>query len=356
MAAVFVAFTFDTAVVRMLQWNLLGLFLDAGDAWDDPFIRAVIVLFIGLNNILFAMLFFKKEPVLFRDELFHVETARGGSEPSRKPHLFFGILLLAVLDVFLFYTFQELGRFSLTYRLFVTGWSLFMVGLMLYFLKRALDFNSEEARLLLDRQYQQDMLSFFGLVRSQRHDFNFHLTSVYGLIKEGQYEEASAYISEVVKKVQQVNELLPLRHPAVSALLNTLGEQAKQQGIRIRYVIHDDLRDMACSVYDINKVLGNLIQNAIEEIAENVPESAEREIEVEIMKEHQQTVIRVTNPARLDDERAGRMFESGFTSKAGHEGVGLAGTERLVQRYHGVIFPELADGRLTLNVRIPETG
>lgn len=354
-AVIVVAFTFDTAIVRMLQWNLLELILETGGVGEDPFIQAVLVLFITMNNVLFAMLFYQKEPVLFRDELFRQIADRDGSELPQKPHLLFSILILAAIDVFLFYTYYELGGFTVFYRLFVTGWSVAMCGLMLYFLKRALELRSQEARLLLDRQYQKELLGFFDLVRSQRHDFNFHLTSVDGMIKSGQYAEADAYISEVVKKAQHVNELLPLKHPAVSALLNTLSEGALQQGIRIRYHIRDDLKDMPCSVYEMNKILGNLIQNAIdEETADGLPGPG-NEIDVEIGKEHNQTVIRVTNPTGMDEERLGSLFQSGYSTKSDHEGIGLAGIERLVGRYNGVIFPELQDGRITMNVRLPVT-
>src|SRR5699024_6560129 len=153
------------------------------------------------------------------------------------------------------------------------------------------------------------------------------------------------------KNTQQINELLPLSHPATSALLNTLRELGQSKGIALHFYIYDDLKEMPCSIYDTNKILGNLIQNAIDEVETGNME--ERDIQVEIAKEKDQVVIRVKNPTLLTDEEIAQMFQSGYSTKQKHEGVGLAGVEKIISRYRGIVFPELDKHTITMNVRIP---
>lgn len=72
-----------------------------------------------------------------------------------------------------------------------------------------------------------------------------------------------------------MNELLLLQQPAISALLNTEVEKAKRLGVHLRIQIYNDLKEILCSVYDMNKILGNVIQNAIEEVDVHVRQDIE---------------------------------------------------------------------------------
>lgn len=57
-----------------------------------------------------------------------------------------------------------------------------------------------------------------------------------------------------------------LQQPAISGLLNTEMEKATQKDVILQIQVYDDLREIPCSVYDMNKILRNIIQNAIEEV------------------------------------------------------------------------------------------
>ncbi len=346
------AWTYQLAVVDLLERNLFQLAIGQADLQPDLFIELVMELFILLNHMLAVLAVLRLKPVLIPADVFRRAADGGEGSSSYRNALGVSALLILLMNLFLQYTVIERDLFPTAYRLFITVWSILMLMILLAFLKIFLKQKIAQEKFYLDQQYQQDLLSFFTVIRSQRHDFNFHLTSLYGLLKSKKYTEADAYIGEVVRQVQDVNELLPLAHPALSAMLNTQAEEAKRQGISIHFSIQDDLRGIPASVYDVNKILGNLIQNASEELMSRPLD--ERQLSVEISKEKRSYVFRVKNRTGAGDDQILHMFEPGFSTKGTHEGIGLAGVEKIVTAHYGMIYPELTDGWLTIHVRIPE--
>lgn len=350
--AILLGWTYHIAIINLTERNLFEIAMVQAGLRMDPFIELMIELFILMNNVLVLMWVFRMKPVLLPSEVFKRTISENEKKLTYRSTLITSAILLIVMGVFFQYTYYDRQFFTTAYRLFNIGWSLVLLVILLYYMKTSLSQKLKQDRFYLDQQYQQDMLSFFTVIRSQRHDFNFHLTSIYGLLKKKEYDEAGTYIGQVVQQVQNVNELLPLAHPAMSALLNTQSELAKQKGIEIHYSIFDDLRDLPVSVYDANKILGNLIQNAMEEL-DSIPIDA-RELRVEISKENKHYIFRIANRTTADESRVTSMFQTGYTTKASHEGIGLAGVERIVAAHYGIVFPELQNDWLTIHVRIPE--
>ncbi|MUV38212.1 Histidine kinase [Lentibacillus sp. JNUCC-1] len=344
---------YDLGFVELLQYNLFDLILSVSGIEEDGMIQLVLTLFVMLNNIFVSYIVYQNEPRLIQGDLFYLEKDEESQITAYRLHFVFSIVILVSINVFLYFSNVERDMFPPIYRVFVTFWSLFMCGLILFFLRAMIQHKMEQVQLYMDKQYQQDMLSFFAIIRSQRHDFNFHLNSIYGLITRQEYGACLDYIDEVVSTAQQVNELLPLKHPAISAMLNTQSGNAEGKGIKMHFRIMDDLKDMPCTVYDMNKVLGNLIQKAIEEVDEHIKEG--RWVDVEITQEYGQISLKIANPTTLEEHQLGQMFTSGFSTKNTHEGIGLVGIEKIVTRYNGIIFPELTDRVLTMIVRIPLT-
>lgn len=78
-------------------------------------------------------------------------------------------------------------------------------------------------------------------------------------------------------------------------------------------------------------------------------------MEVEISREYNQTVIRVANLTLIKEERLTEMFDAGFSTKTNHEGLGLFSVNQIVERYNGVLLPELKGNMFIMNVRLPQS-
>lgn len=224
-----------------------------------------------------------------------------------------------------------------------------VVALLLVLRQLAFD-AVQRIEAILNKQYQGELLNLMQIIRSQRHDFNFHIQAISGMIEQGKYTECGDYVRTMVKTTTAMNDMLPLHDPAVSAMLNSFRELAAQKGIELQVAISNDLRQVPCTAYEINTVIGNLIQNAVDEVEGGGQGSW---ISVLIMKRGGNHIIKVTNPCTRDADSFRNCFQPGYTTKQSHEGIGLAAVMRIVTKYHGAVFPEFEDGVVSFVVQLP---
>ena len=115
--------------------------------------------------------------------------------------------------------------------------------------------------------------------------------------------------------------------------------------------IYDNLKSMPCSVYEMNKILGNLIQNAIDELKEKNENNPK--IDVDISKERGSIIVKVTNSTSLLENEIKNIFKVGYTTKRQHEGLGLPMVQKILNKYNGIIYSEILDKEISFIVRIP---
>ena len=264
---------------------------------------------------------------------------------SRQIFFFPGLILLLTWQILLLCSLIPQSLLLMIFTL------LFQLVVIIALKQQAISFQTRIERII-DKQYQADLLNFMQVIRSQRHDFNFHIQTIYGMIKSGQFDECLAYVSSMMKSVQSTNDLLPLYHPATSALLNTFREMALQKGLQMEIEIHDNLQFIATSVYETNTILGNLLQNAIDEL-ELHPENESRLIRLLIIKRGRYNMIKVSNQCHLSPEEMSRVFTPGFTTKNSHEGLGLANALRITEQHDGTLYPEFEGSTVHFIARIP---
>lgn len=224
--------------------------------------------------------------------------------------------------------------------------------LAILFVLRQLAFAAvQRIEAIIDKQYQTELLNLIQIIRSQRHDFNFHIQAISGLIEQGLYSECGDYVRMMVKTTTAMNDMLPLHDPAVSAMINSFREMASQRGVELQVSISNDLQQIPCTVYEINTIIGNLIQNAMDELEQN--RELRSWISVLILKRGGNHIIKVTNPCHQTEDVFRNCFKPGFTTKQSHEGIGLTTAMRIVTRYHGVIFTEFDEGVISFIVQVP---
>ena len=224
-----------------------------------------------------------------------------------------------------------------------------LCGLLLLFIRFVSFGTIQRVEAVIDKQYQAELLNLMQVIRSQRHDFNIHIQSLAGMLERENYAECRAYLTQMLQLTNAMNDILPLHDPAVSAMLNSFREIAVQKHIPMDVSIADDLEHMPCTVYEINTIIGNLLQNAIDE-TEGKPDGW---IKVSILKRGGKHIVKVTNPCAASLKEISRIFEPGYSTKPSHSGIGLATVERIVTRCGGAVHPEWKDGALSMIVRLP---
>jgi sensor histidine kinase regulating citrate/malate metabolism len=168
-------------------------------------------------------------------------------------------------------------------------------------------------------------------LRAQAHEFSNRMHVVSGLIDLGEYDEARGYVRRITETQTTLTRSITshVADPAVAALLIAKSSQADER-----------------LAADVNTVLGNLIDNALDasagsagSTATDPSDEAEPVVTVEVLQsEHDVRItVRDTGPG-VDTELGDRVFRPGVSTKEGgpdgRRGVGLA-LVRVICRQRG---------------------
>lgn len=191
-------------------------------------------------------------------------------------------------------------------------------------------------------------------LRAQAHEFSNRLHTISGLIELGEYDEVQGFVSRIsnAQGQWQVEVGSRIDDPAVAALLIAKSSLAAERGVGLR--MDPDSRlgevDEVLST-DLVTVLGNLVDNALDALANNRGwiEVSVREVDGDVL-----VVVRDSGPG-VAPEIAEEVFRNGFTTKAaaqGQRGLGLALTRQTCLRRGGFVQVHNDDGAV-FTARLP---
>lgn len=200
-------------------------------------------------------------------------------------------------------------------------------------------------------RWQKESRDYMNTIRSQRHDFNLHLHAISGLIRDGNYEECNVYIEKLVSNANDVNDIMPVSDAAVGSMLHNMREEARRRGSDITYHITYDMENIICNGFECNKIIGNLLQNAIDAL--ETEEEKRFGIKLNIFKRRGNTVIVCENRFTGNPDNIVKVFESGYSTKKNHEGIGLSMVLKTAEQYGGRVYPEFGDDTIKFIVNIP---
>ena len=129
---------------------------------------------------------------------------------------------------------------------------------------------------------------------------------------------------------------------------------ALEYGIELHMDIQNDLSNVVTSVYETNKVIGNLLQNAIDEVRTHKDKSFG--IHLYILKRGEDCIIHVANKVTPKEDAASFLqdiYKPGHSTKDGHEGIGLSSIQNLLSRYRGVVYSRMDDDIIHFVAKIP---
>lgn len=171
-------------------------------------------------------------------------------------------------------------------------------------------------------------------LRAQRHDFLNHLQVVYSLIEMKEYKEANDYIEKVYGSIASLGRALRTANPAINALLQVKLAACEKAGIQVTMNIRSAWKDLPIPGWEMCKVLGNLLDNAIDALGE----VSDRQLTLTLTEDLKAFRFAVSNngpmiPAKLQ----ATIFQPGITTKSSGHGMGLFIVRRTLQEWGGDI-------------------
>lgn len=170
-----------------------------------------------------------------------------------------------------------------------------------------------------------------GRMRALRHDMRNHILHLMAQLRQGNGEEALTYLKSMEEELLNPGEHAKTGSREIDSLLNYKLERAGQVLEEVECSIHVPA-EFASNSFDINVILGNLLDNAIEA----AQDSERKWLKLVMRADRGVLLIHVANSFGEEPRRRGSRFLS--TKKdSGEHGIGLHNVRRMVERLHGEI-------------------
>lgn len=181
-------------------------------------------------------------------------------------------------------------------------------------------------------------------IRSLRHDMKNHMLHLRAQLQQGHCEEALQYLKEMAGELGNPGEHVSCGNQEIDSLLNYKIQKAKQVLTRVECGVHVPVELMPKS-FDINVILGNLLDNGIEA----AQRSRDKWMKVVIRADKGLLLIHIANSCGEVPRRKGRYGFFSTKEDAGH-GIGLENVRRMVERQKGSMEFGCGEGRFFVDV------
>lgn len=212
-------------------------------------------------------------------------------------------------------------------------------GISLYSLYRTSKLEVTAQNLEEQKLYNHTLTLLYDNIRGFKHDFNNIVQGIGGYISTNNIDGLKEYYSEILEDCQKVNNLALLspdiiNNPAIYSLLTAKYHIAMESGIKMNLEIFMDLSNINMKIYELTRILGILIDNAIEA----AKQCDEKEITITIRKDNKKNkqLFIVENTYINKDVNIDKIFEKGKTSKrsedAKNHGLGLWEVRQIIKK------------------------
>ncbi len=176
-------------------------------------------------------------------------------------------------------------------------------------------------------------------LKKQMHDFKNHLGTLSIMLEMEKVKKAKNYLKEITGEIKILQQQIKTGNQVINSLLHSKMIKAKNNNISLNIKSTGSLANLKVNDLDLNRILGNLINNAIEAL-KKIDINAKK-IDIIIKNENQTSIEVKTYDILIPDEIEDNIFKEGFTYKKeeGH-GLGLSICKQLTEKYQGNIYIE----------------
>ncbi|BDR57068.1 sensor histidine kinase [Xylocopilactobacillus apis] len=200
----------------------------------------------------------------------------------------------------------------------------------------------------IEQQYQD--------IRRFKHDYNNMLLALEEFTKKDNQKQFKEYYQELVKEkpvnddVQRlsISHIDSLQNEPLKGLIIQKFFAAQRVGVDLQIEIDDQINIMNTDILPIVRILGILLDNAIEHSAEE----KEKEVECAFIKSSDLIEVMVSNRAP-NLKNIDQLFQNGYTTKVNHTGFGLANVKELLDKNKSLLLENsLNEGILKITLII----
>ena len=247
-------------------------------------------------------------------------------------NLFIGFVTLCFQAIITIY-YTDTLPIIITFLSFLSLLAYFSVSI--YSLTRIIKLDITRQKLQNAEEYNKTLTILHDNVRGFKHDFDNIVTTIGGYIKTNDMDGLNKYYLQLEDDCQKVNNLYILNpklinNPGVYSLLTTKYHKADEKEIKINMSLLLDLSKLNMKIYEFTRVLGILLDNAIDASSE-CEEKVINIIFRDDSKNHRQ-LITIENTYKNKDVDTEKIFYKGFSGKENHTGLGLWEVKKILSK------------------------
>ena len=268
-------------------------------------------------------------------------------------NIVFGILTFIVQSVITFYYIDTLPIF-ITFLSALTLVAYF--SLSIYSLTKFFTLIVTSQKLESAEEYNNTLHILHDNVRGFKHDFDNIVTTIGGYIRTNDMAGLKNYYLQLEDDCQRVNNLYLLNPEIVNndGIYNLLTKkyyEADSKDIKVNITFLLDLSTLKMKIYEFARILGILLDNAIEASSECNEKIIDLTFRNDSKNSRQLIIIENTYKNKnIDTEK---IFEKGVSEKENHTGLGLWEVRKIIKKTNNVnLYTNKSDKFFTQQLEI----
>ena len=183
-------------------------------------------------------------------------------------------------------------------------------------------------------------------VQALRHDMKHHIREIYSLADKNTDTDIIRYLDEMSDSMDNIEKVASTGNSVFDGILNYYAQKIKQEMNNVNFSVTLKIpTDLEISSFDMNVILGNLLDNAME----NVSGEAGQELQIEAVLEYIEGLLRieVVNTFVGNVNKDGERF---ISHKGQGHGFGLSNVKKITEKYSGYMMTEHESNRFKVVV------
>ncbi len=239
----------------------------------------------------------------------------------------------------------SIGKMIYNNALHISGYLLVMCCLLLAMRRSYLEQVQTEAKqkAMQDLQdYTRNLEAMYNSLRSFKHDYVNILLSLSGYIEDGDMDRLKDFFESKIFPTKnlitgedyKLNQLSNISVLEIKSLLSAKMIYAHESGIDITIDIPDKVESFLIDTVDLARILGIFLDNAIEATLE----TEQPQIGLNIIQNKTGVSIIISNRFRDNGIMLHTLKQKGFSTKIGHQGIGLGNAQKIISSYDNVLL------------------
>lgn len=219
------------------------------------------------------------------------------------------------------------------------------------------ELKSKQINFEVLQNYTTKIEGMYSDMRAFKHDYANIISSMIGYIDEEDmaglkkhfYENILPLNKKIGKNDSEIGRLSQIKVPEVKGLLSLKLIRAQEMGIEVFIDIKEPIEQISMNIIDLTRVLGILLDNAIEASEECVLPK----IEIGFIKDNQSLIIVICNRYKGDIPSLDKLYKKGYSTKGANRGIGLTSLREIINKYESIYLDTLIEnGEFTQTIII----